>query len=111
MVAVVHLLGAVSGMFVEFDAQRIADKLPGSADGVALVGMPYNAEFSFLGRLEGPVAFPEGKTQLVAWAHAHPRGVILGVVGHMPITAPPQMQLRYNGRPMGFWPAAVLTGD
>lgn len=111
IVAIVHLLAAVSGVFVEFDAQRIVDKLPSSADGVALVGMPYNAEFSFMGRLEGPVAFPEGQTQLLAWAHAHPRGVILGVVGRMPIAAPPQMQLQYNGRLMGFWPAAAIAGN
>lgn len=111
VVAVLHLIGAISGAFVEFDTQRIADKLPGAADGVALVGMPYNAEFSFMGRLEGPVVFPSGQTQLVAWARAHPHGVVLGVVGRMPIAAPPQGQLRYNGRTMGFWPAAVFMGD
>lgn len=111
LVAVLHLLGAASGVFTEFDAKNVLGKLAQPSDALAVIGMPYNAEFNFVGRLKAPVALPEDQAALATWALAHPNGTILGPANQPLIAGAPQAQLKYNGRQIGIWPAGVAAGN
>ncbi len=111
LVAVLHLLGATSGVFAEFDARAMVGALPRPAAGLAVIGMPYNAELNFLARLDAPVALPEDEAALIAWAAAHPEGKIFGPLGQSLITSLPQAQIRFNGRQLGIWPSEAVAGN
>lgn len=47
------------------------------AAGIAITGGTYHGQFNWAGRLDGPVALPQGAEEVAAWAAAHPGGLIL----------------------------------
>ncbi len=107
LVLVLHALIAGTGLQSGYDARPIAEKLAtAEATGLAVTGMPYNAEFNFAARLTTPVATPGDATQLDDWAKAHPEGLIFGPVGAL--KAAPQATERYNRKTYGFWPASAV---
>ncbi len=108
---VLHMVIAFSGVGPLFETQPIADALaPRMKDGVALVAMPYNADFNFKARMTTPVATPEGAEELAAWMRDHPGGWIIGPVDRAGLSAPPQQQWLYRDRPLGLWSVSSLTG-
>lgn len=108
LVIVLHALIAGTGLRQGYDGSTIAARLSAAAPGgLALVGMPYNAEFNFMARLTTKVATPQTPEELAAWVKAHPEGLIFGPNGS--IDAPPEATGRYNRTEYGFWPAAALT--
>ncbi|MCB2111000.1 ArnT family glycosyltransferase [Albidovulum sp.] len=91
-----------------YDARAIAARLAEAAPGgLAVVGMPYNAEFNFAARLVEPVETPP-VAKIADWAAAHPAGLVFGPVGALQAT--PAARARYNGITYGFWPAPSLAG-
>jgi 4-amino-4-deoxy-L-arabinose transferase-like glycosyltransferase len=99
-----HVLIATSGLYTTYDAGKIADRLAAAeANGIAVAGIPYNAEFNFRARLTTPVAAPADAAGLRSWAEAHPDGLLFGPVKRVPVSAPPMEEIRYNGADYGFW--------
>jgi 4-amino-4-deoxy-L-arabinose transferase-like glycosyltransferase len=112
VVAVLQVAVAFSGVLAAYDADAIAARLASNADqGLAIAGMTYNAEFNFAARLTTPVATPPGPKELREWAIAHPGGVVFGPVDRVPVTAPPQATMVYNGYRLGFWPAMTAAAS
>lgn len=108
LVLVLHALIAGTGLRQGYDGRAIAARLAAAAPGgLAVTGMPYNAEFNFAARLTGPVATPADDAALRAWAEAHPEGLIFGPVAALPDS--PAATERYNRRDYGFWPASAVT--
>lgn len=108
LVIVLHALIAGTGLRQGYEGGAIAARLSAAeAGGLALTGMPYNAEFNFMARLTQKVATPATPEELVVWAKAYPEGLIFGPNGS--IDAPPEATERYNRIEYGFWPAAALT--
>lgn len=108
LVIVLHALIAGTDLRRGYDGAAIAARLSAAeAGGLALTGMPYNAEFNFMARLTRKVATPGTPEALLAWAKAYPAGLIFGPNGS--VNAPPEATERYNGIEYGFWPAAALT--
>ncbi len=106
---VLHLGIALDGFGVSHDTQPIAAALaPRMAEGVAVVGMPYNADFNFKARMTEPVAVPEGAEALAAWGLRHPQGWVIGPVQRAGIAAPPLEEWSYRGRPFGLWSVTQL---
>lgn len=103
-----HLLLYVSGAFDGYDSRRLAILLAPAGDGeLAVTGMSYNAEVNFTARYRQPVATPATAADLVAWAVAHPRGLVFGSIDHAPIATPPSEALSFGGDRIGIWPAAA----
>ena len=99
-----HALVAMTGLAAGFSAQPIADRLAGFASqGIAVVGMPYQAEFTFAARLTAPVATPAPE-DLSAWKAAHPGGVVAGPVAKAGIADAPSETFRFRGQDFGLWP-------
>lgn len=98
---------ALGGVWGRLDTQPIADRVAAHAEyGVALYGMPDNADFNFKARLTRPVATPDGPAALAEWRRQHPAGWVMGPVGRAGLVAAPDVELLYRGRPFGFWQAA-----
>lgn len=110
LVAALLGIGWASKAFAPFDPRSMTAYLTRPADGLAVVGMPYNAEFNFVARLEKPVALPSDRGALDAWARAHPGGVIFGPVGQELLDVAPQAEVVFNRRRMGIWPASAAAG-
>lgn len=99
-----HVLVAMTELAPGFSAQPIADRLAGFApQGIAVVGMPYQAEFNFAARLTAPVATPAPEA-LQAWKAAHPGGVVAGPVAKAGIPDAPSETFRFRGQDFGLWP-------
>lgn len=108
LVLALHALIAVTGLRAGYDGQAIAARLSAAeAGGLAVTGMPYNAEFNFAARLTTPVATPSDATALADWAKAHPEGLIFGPL--KALSAPPEATEHYNQTEFGFWPASAVT--
>ncbi len=103
-----HGLVASTGLSTVYRIHHLAERVAAAPD-VALVGMPYNAEFNFAARLRHPVDLPQDAVALDRWVADHPDGLVIGPVSRARITAPPQEVIRYNGRNMGLWPADALS--
>ncbi len=73
------------------------------ADGIAVAGWGYNAEFNFAARLERPVAELDDPAAIAAWAAAHPRGRIVARVGPEAPGWTPRLTTRYLDRDYGVW--------
>ena len=87
-----------------FSARPIADRLAGFApQGIAVVGMPYQAEFNFAARLTAPVATPAAEA-LSGWKAAHPVGVIAGPIAKAGIPDAPSETFHFRGQDFGLWP-------
>ena len=100
----IHVLIATSGLYAAYDAGQIADRMAAAeANGIAVAGMPYNAEFNFRARLTTPVATPADAASLRSWAGAHPDGLLFAPLRRAPVSAPPMEELRYNGVTYGVW--------
>ncbi len=110
LVAALFGLGWSGNAFAPFDPLSMTAYLKRPADGLAVIGMPYNAEFNFVARLEAPVALPSDKGALAAWARAHPDGMIFGPVSRDLLDPAPQAEVFFNGRRMGVWPASAAVG-
>ena len=105
----IHGLIAATALYPAFDAHTLVPRLKAAeAGGLAVSGMPYNAEFNFVARLTQPVAVLEGPG-IAAWAAAHPGGLLIGPVGRVDTTVPPAEVTDYGGRTIGLWPAGSLT--
>lgn len=106
-----HLFLYVAGGFADYDSRRLAILLSPAGDGqLAVTGMTYNAEVNFTARYRQPVATPATAADLVAWAVAHPQGMVFGPVATAPIKTPPEQALSFGGDMIGIWPAsAALT--
>lgn len=108
LVLVLNALVAATGLYRGYDARPIAARLSAAEEnGLAVIAMPYNAEFNFAGRLTSPVATPRSEAELRDWAASNPEGLIFG-----PVTAlktAPEATERYNGIDYGFWPTSVLS--
>ena len=78
-------------------------------DGVAVVGMPYNADFNFKARMTSPVAVPDGEVAVQAWMRMHPKGCVIGPTGRAGFETPPDRAWMYRGRPFGLWGVRELT--
>jgi 4-amino-4-deoxy-L-arabinose transferase-like glycosyltransferase len=99
-----HLLVAMTALAPGFSARPIADRLAGYAPrGIAVVGMPYEAEFNFAARLTEPVATPAPEA-LPAWKAAHPGGVVAGPVAKAGLPDAPSETFRFRGQDFGLWP-------
>jgi hypothetical protein len=108
---VLHLVIAFGGVGPIFETRPIADALlPRLQDGVALVGMPYNADFNFKARMTAPVALPEGEAALGDWMRNHPEGWVIGPVAQTKFPTSPQELWVYRERAFGLWSVAQLTG-
>lgn len=106
-----HLYFLMSGQFDGYDSRRLAVLLSPAGDGqLAFTGGTYNAEVNFTARYHLPVATPRTAADLVAWAVAHPDGLVFGPVPTAPIPVPPQETIDFGSDPIGIWPAsAALT--
>ena len=99
-----HALVAMTALAPGFSAQPIADRLAGYApQGIAVVGMPYQAEFNFAARLTAPVATP-APDDLQAWKAAHRGGVVAGPVAKAGMPDAPSETFRFRGQDFGLWP-------
>ena len=99
-----HALVAMTALAPGFSAQPIADRLASFAPkGIAVVGMPYQAEFNFAARLTAPVATPTPEA-LAAWKAAHPGGVVVGPVAKAGSPDAPSETFRFRGQDFGLWP-------
>lgn len=108
LVLVLHALIAVTGLSAGYDGRAIAARLAAAeAGGLAVIGMPYNAEFNFAARLTTPVATPPDAAALADWARTHPEGLIFGPVTALPV--PPDAREAFNRTEFGFWPAAAVA--
>lgn len=110
LAALLHLPIAATGLGAKYDtrpvARRLAEAAPG---GLALVGLPDHAQFSFAARLTAPIATPPDRQALAAWARANPAGTVFGPVDRAGIAVPPvATEPSYVGA-IGFWPAAAVT--
>lgn len=107
-----HLAIAFGGIGGRFDTSPIAAGIAARSDeGIAVVGMPYNADFNFKARLTTPLATPDSDAALADWTAAHPTGWIIGFVGH---TGRPDTAIQiwsYRGRTFGIWPAVKAPPD
>ena len=103
LVLVANLMFGLSGARGAFDAAAVA-ALTGGADaqGVAVYGRDYEAEFNFVGRLRNPVANPRDPAALDAWLAAHPEGVVIAEVGAAPDWEP-RATRAFNGGTYGVW--------
>ncbi len=102
----VHLGLAATGRLTPYDTApmvRALQALPPAP--LAVTGMTYNAELNFTARLTAPVATPDDP---MAWARAHPDGLILAPLASPPGTAAPLSTLPMGGRAMGIWRAGDL---
>ena len=71
----------------------------------------YHGEYHFLGRLEKPLQEIEPGT-VVAWAMAHPEGVIVTRHRELPTrAADPVHQQRFRGRITTIWAARDILKD
>ena len=99
-----HALVALTYLAPGFSAQPIADRLASFApQGIAVVGMPYQAEFNFAARLTARVATP-APDALSGWKAAHPGGVVAGPVATAGIPDAPAETFRFRGQDFGLWP-------
>jgi 4-amino-4-deoxy-L-arabinose transferase-like glycosyltransferase len=106
-----HATIAGTALYPTHDGRGIASRLaPYAEDGIAVVGMTYNADFNFAARMDRRVATPSTGAELTEWAAKHPDGVIVGPVERAGITAPAQDTVRYYRKDMGVWPASAATG-
>ena len=105
-----HLVILLTGLSAAYDGAAIARRLAlAEPGGLAQIGLPQNAEFTFVGRLRGPIATLSGPTELAAWAAANPGGTVFGPVARAGIAAPPEARLSYYAGEIGFWRAAELS--
>jgi hypothetical protein len=105
-----HLVIAFGGIGAHFDTGPIAAAIAARVDdGIAVVGMPYSADFNFKARLTIPLSTPADGAELADWTAAHPRGWIIGFVGHTDRSDPPAETWSYRGRDFGMWPAAKVA--
>lgn len=104
-----HGLVAVTGLAANFRpdamAARVAEAMP---RGVAFVGIPYNAEYQFPGRLTAGLATPVDADALQAWIAAHPEGLVIGPIDRVEFTTEPAAVEEYAFRRYGIWTAASL---
>ncbi|MDH3263401.1 MAG: hypothetical protein OEM24_05335 [Paracoccaceae bacterium] len=109
LMAALHLPIAATALGAHHDTHPVAERLAAAAPGgLALVGLPNHAQFSFAAGLAAPVATPLDAAALAAWAAAHPDGTIFGPVALAGIAArPAATEPSYVGE-IGFWPAALL---
>jgi len=110
---VIHAVLTQNGGFAGWNSRRLAILLSPAAEGdLAVVGTRYNAEVNFTMRLTDPVAEPQDAAALVAWAVAHPNGLVFGPLESSPIRKAPASTLRFAGEDYGVWPAAdALTAE
>jgi 4-amino-4-deoxy-L-arabinose transferase-like glycosyltransferase len=107
-----HLAIAFGGIGTRFDTSPIAAGIAARIDdGIAVVGMPYNADFNFKARLTAPLATPDSDAALADWTAAHPTGWIVGFVGHTGRPDAPAQTWSYRGRTFGIWPAVKAPPD
>lgn len=100
-----HGLAGMTGLVPAHSAETVAARLVGHAEqGIAVVGMPYQAEFNFAARLTSPVDAPS-LAQLSSWMAAHPGGIVAAPVGTPGMPGAPDSVVRYRGGDLGFWPA------
>lgn len=105
-----HGLVALTSLQDEYDANRMAGVLaPHAAGGLAVWGMPYNAEWNFALRLTEPVATPATPDALAAWARNTPEGTVIAPLKSPPTETAPATTTSYAGRAFGLWPASALT--
>ncbi len=111
MPVVLHGLLVAGGFGAALDTRPIADALVAvEPDGIAVIGMPYNADFNFKARMTGPVATPSDAVGLADWLGAHPKGWVIGPVGRTGAAAAPAQQWIYRGDPFGLWRGADFAG-
>jgi len=104
LVLALHALVATTALAPGFSTLPIAGRLaPFVAQGIAVVGMPYEAMFNFPARLTAPVATP-APDELSAWKAAHPGGVVAGPVATAGIPDAPSETFRFRGQDFGLWP-------
>lgn len=78
LVLTVNLLIGVTETRRIYDAAGVARHLRrADADGLAIFGQTYHAEFNFAGRLERPLFEVDDLDALAAWVAAHPRGRVV----------------------------------
>jgi hypothetical protein len=95
---------ATTALAPGFSAQPIANRLAGFApQGIAVAGMPCQAEFNFAARLTVPVATP-APDALSAWKAAHPGGAVAGPVAKAGSPDAPSETFRFRGQDFGLWP-------
>ena len=103
-----HLFFVFSGQFDGYDSRRLAIMLSPAGDGeLAFAGGTYNAEVNFTARYHLPVATPRSAADLIAWAVAHPNGLVFGPVRANPIPTPPPDTVTFGGDEIGIWPASA----
>jgi 4-amino-4-deoxy-L-arabinose transferase-like glycosyltransferase len=109
---VLHLVIVIGGAGSRFETQPIADALaPRAGDGIAVFGIPYNADFNFKARMVVPVATPGDEAALAAWIRAHPDGWIIGPAERTGFEDAPIAEWTYRGRPLGLWSVKELASQ
>ena len=89
-----------------FSTHPIAERIaPYQADGLALVGARYHAEFNFAARLTGPVAELADGPAVTDWLKQHPDGLIMGRMDQSPLPWPPREKITFRNREWGLWSA------
>ncbi len=90
-----------------YDTHRIAEAIaPFEAEGIAVFGPTYHAEFNFAGRLTRPVATPEDTAALAAWQASHPGGVIVGSPDKAAPAWTPRLTLLFRNASYAVWHVA-----
>jgi 4-amino-4-deoxy-L-arabinose transferase-like glycosyltransferase len=113
LVLSLNLLVGLSAAATLYDTGRVAKLIvPHEDAGIALYGQTYHAEFNFTGRLTGPVATPGDEAELLAWAQAHPQGVIVARPDRQAPGWTPRETLLFRNSSYGIWHVAdaPLTG-
>lgn len=107
MLAAANLLVGVTASRNVYDARPIAAAIvPHAAEGIAVYGAPYHAEFNFAGRFEQPVAELTDPAALADWQAVHPRGVIVARADRDGPAWPSRATFLFRNRPYAIWHVA-----
>jgi hypothetical protein len=108
---VLHAGLILGGFSAQFDTAPIAGAIASRVDdGVAVFGIPDNADFNFKARLSWHLEVAPSFKNLDAWRREHPEGWVFGPVGDSGIAAPARQAWVYRGRAFGMWRSSDLDG-
>ena len=106
-VVVIAVLGPASPYYDTRPAGRYLDGIQAAGRPVAHLGK-YHGQFHFPGRLTRPIAVVV-RSQVIDWARAHPRGVIVGYQDDGPGPLAPEFTQPYRGTRLVAYAAQTLV--
>jgi 4-amino-4-deoxy-L-arabinose transferase-like glycosyltransferase len=110
LAAALHLPVLLAELGASYDGTEIAQRLAAAEPGgLAQIGLPQNAQFTFQGRLTTRIATLEAREELDAWVAEHPDGTVFGDLRWRDVLARPDDVMPYYLGGIGFWSAEAFT--